>query len=304
MTNQYVKPMIYDLGVPGKTGAIGHQFRNWLTGYKIAKHYNLTFAYMPFIGNHVQNQIDVPVKHWEPFLNFGHREVYAEDLQDMTIVQLPKKPWSQARVDHPDIRAKIKMYAGKQNVLFECPDNQFMPIDWDVFRNNRFKANYWKRRQEDPRDTPFNEGKISIAVHMRRGDVTKQRYPDRYLSNDFYINVLTQLTDNINNCEIHIFSEGDSDNFKSLMGLPNIKFHLSTDVFETFHAMVAADIFVTGIGSFSILAAHLSNGMIITKPWNIYWQNFPPQYHEIVPVTSNGNINLELLSRSREHVGL
>jgi len=290
---QYVSPVLFS-GIPGNAGAVGHQFRNWLTGYKIAKHYGLTFAHSPFSGKHTQVQIDVPVERWESFLNFGEGEVQRSDLVDTEVVKLPRKPWNQARVDHPDIHRIINSYQNKDNVLFECPDNQFMPINWDIFKNNRFKAKYWQARESSSPPLPFDNDYVSVAVHIRRGDVTAQRYPDRYLSNAFYRKVLDQLIDHLHMPDIHIFSEGDIDDFKELHDIPTVHFHLGTNVFETFHAMVSADVFVTGVGSFSILAAHLTNNVIVTKPWNLYWTNFPEDT-KIVPITGDGNISKEVL---------
>jgi hypothetical protein len=139
---------------------------------------------------------------------------------------------------------------------------------------------------------------------MRRGDVGPRSYPDRFLSNDFYKKVLTQITTKIPEANIYIFSEGNESDFKEFFSLPNLNFQLGTNVFETFHAMCAADIFVTGVGSFSILAAHLSNGIIVTKPWNIYWRNFPEHYHEIIPINNNGNISIDLLTRAMKLKGV
>ncbi len=301
---QYVAPVLFS-GVPGNAGAIGHQFRNWLTGYKIAQHYGLTFAHSPFSGSHTQVQIDVPVERWEPFLNFGEGEVQRKDLKDVEVVKLPRKPWDQSRVNHPDIANLIKRHDGKSNVLFECPDNQFMPVDWGIFADNRFRNKYWEARRLQPITTSLDPGRISVAVHIRRGDVTQQRYPDRYLSNSFYAKVLDNLVGCIDVLyDIHVFSEGNADEFRELYHLPGIQFHLNTDVFRTFHAMVSADIFVTGVGSFSILAAHLSKGIIVTKPWNLYWTNFPTENTNIVPITKDGNISFELLNKATLHTGL
>lgn len=300
---QYVSPVLFS-GVPGNAGAIGHQFRNWLTGYKIAQHYGLTFAHSPFVGSHTQVQIDVPVEQWEPFLNFGDGEVQRKDLKDVEVVKLPRKPWDQARVNHPDIANLIKKHDGKRNVLFECPENQFMPIDWGIFRNNRFRDKYWRAREIYPPCPNLDPDFTTVAVHIRRGDVTPSRYPDRYLSNGFYRKVLDQLVEALHSPNINIFSEGTIEDFQELQDLPCVNFHLGTNVFETFHSMVSADVLLTGIGSFSILAAHLTKGVVVTKPWNLYWRDFPTDNTNIVPITKDGNISFELLDKATLHTEL
>lgn len=304
----YVAPVLFS-GIPGNAGAIGHQWRNWLTGYKIAKHYNLTFAHVPFAGKHTQIQIDVPVEQWENFLNFGKEEIHRRDLNNIEVIKLPRKQWDQARVDHPHIAEIIEKNKGR-NVLFECPDNQFMPINWEIFKTNRFKRKFWYHLGSTIKKYGINYNfssnyqKLSVAIHIRRGDVTPKSYPDRFLSNQYYYNVIKQLSDIFggDKLETHIYSEGNIDDFGELQEFSNIKFYLNHNVFETFYNLVSSDIFITGIGSFSILAAHLHNGLIITKPWNIYWQNFPEAYLNLIPSNTNGNFDHNRIKKAAKEI--
>lgn len=284
-------------GEPGNAPGVGHEFRLWLTGYTLAQYYNCIFVHDPFCGSHTQTwdgvgRLDIPVEQWESFLNFGNNELKITDLpSDIPIINLSKFPTGQPVSRWADIITSHQ----KSDILFKCPFNQFIQMDWNIYAHNRFKAKYWEQRTKQPVPSHFVSGKTSVAVHIRRCDVTPQRYPDRYLPNTYYKKVLEQIREVYPDAEIHIYSDAKTINeFSNLAQIPNIAFHLQTNIFETFQALVSADILVTGIGSFSILAAYISNGIKITTEWNNGWNNFPTEQH-IVPVTKQGNLSVQLL---------
>ncbi len=58
--------------------------------------------------------------------------------------------------------------------------------------------------------------------------------------------------------------------------------------------MVECDIFITGQGAFSVIAAYLSKGIKISIPWSVYWSKFPLDCN-IIEVNKNGNFLPSLL---------
>ena len=81
--------------------------------------------------------------------------------------------------------------------------------------------------------------------------------------------------------------------------MPNTTFHLRTDVFETFHSLVTADIYVMSVGSWSILTAHLSKGIKITTGWNEAWNEFPSNLG-IIQANKQGAFNVSNLRENME----
>lgn len=291
--NNYIISDLFS-GVPGNAGAIGHQFLNWLVGYEIAEHYNLKFVHTPFAGNHTQVQIDIPVREWEHFLNFGKNEINISDLGNIKKIKLPRQNWDQARVDHECIRKIINQYKDEDNILFECPDNQFFRTNWNIYKNNRFKQKYWEQRDINPIDNFLFKDQFNIAVHIRRGDVSKQKNTHMFVPNEFYLNVLKCIRNLIPDSNIHIISQGQESDFSELHELNNLYFHLNKNIFQSFHTMVCADILVTGAGSFSVLASYLSNGIKLSKPWSIYWTDFPNDI-DIVRIENNADFSIQKL---------
>jgi hypothetical protein len=303
---KYLIPNIWS-GKPDDSPGIGHEFRNWLTGYNIADYYKLKFVHSPFAGDHVVppdkwytvGRVDVPVKQWESFLNFGKNELTIEDLpKDIKTIQLPRIGCHTNVSSHQFDKIINNHY--NENILFKCPFNQFLSMRWSIYYSNRFKNKYWEKRKVNPITTPFVTNQLGVGVHIRRCDVNPKRYPDRFIPNLYYKTVLEKLLSIDSNIDIHIYSDAkDIKEFPELIDIPNTSFHLRTDVFETFHSLVVSDICVMSHGSWAILVAHLNRGVKITMPWNDAWNKFLTD-KDIVPTNKNGNFDPNVLGKAIE----
>lgn len=296
--SKYVIPNIWG-GKPGNAPGIGHEFRLWLTGYNIADYYGLKFVHSPFCGDHTQTwdgvgRIDVPVKEWENFLDFGSGELKQEDLpDDINIVHL-SHTGSPTCIDK--FAQTIQARQGQNNTLFICPHNQFLPMRWSIYKHNRFRDKYWSKRQKSPVISHFSDTDINVAVHIRRCDVTPQKYAYRFQSNDYYFKVLQHVLSIYPQAKIHIYSDTKSMNeFPQFVALQNVEYHLQTNVFETFHAFVSADILVMDRGSFSLIAAYLARGVKLTTEWHSAWGDFPNNEITLVKITREGDFDTEKL---------
>lgn len=305
-----VTPNIWS-GRSDDSPGIGHEFRNWLTGYNVADYYDLTFVHSPFAGSHVVppdkwktvGRVDVPVEKWERFLDFGSGELVRQDLSnDIRIIELPKI-MCHASVNNPQFTQKIKSHSkDDEPVLFICPFNQFLSMRWNLYRDNRFRDKYWNKRIRNPISTPFVADRISVGVHIRRCDVNAQRYPDRFLSNAYYKKIIEQILKLYSNADIHIYSDAAAiDEFTQLARLPNMTFHLCTDVFESFHSLVVSDIYVMSVGSWAILTAHLNKGIKIATDWNDAWNNFPADI-DVVHANKQGIFNVTNLEQKIDQI--
>jgi hypothetical protein len=105
-----------------------------------------------------------------------------------------------------------------------------------------------------------------IAIHIRRGDVTKSDHPGRFTENTFYVNVMKRLKEFYPTYSILIFSEGSLADFAEFQ-LPPQCFKLSTNIKETFHSLVKAKILVMSKSSFSYAAAILNEN-------SVYYEEF------------------------------
>jgi hypothetical protein len=115
-------------------------------------------------------------------------------------------------------------------------------------------------------------GAVNVAVHVRRGDVG----PDdpRYMTDLPILTTIAGVRDVINSvaCRtaIHLFSEGTPDRFQPYSAL-GCTLHLSTDPFEAFHNLVAADLLITTDSAFGRSAAMMSDAIALhpTSKWGL-----------------------------------
>jgi hypothetical protein len=111
----------------------------------------------------------------------------------------------------------------------------------------------------------FNNNKLNVAIHIRRGDVSPQTNKDEY-----FLSIIEIIRKKHPTAIFHIFSEGNEDLFVKFRS-KDIILHLNEDIRMTFHALVTADVLVTSKSAFSYAAAILSKG-IIYCPKN-YWNS-------------------------------
>lgn len=107
---------------------------------------------------------------------------------------------------------------------------------------------------------------IDIAIHIRRGDVTYESHPKRFIPLSYYNKVIEFLNKKYPKYNIVIISEGSVENFNELNG-KNLSFKLNQCIEEAFHSLVSAKILVTTKSSFSYCAAILNSN-------KIYYINF------------------------------
>jgi hypothetical protein len=104
-------------------------------------------------------------------------------------------------------------------------------------------------------------GSVDIAIHIRRGDVRKDRNVNRYISNDVYIKIINKLKEKYPGYIITIFSEGEFKDFKEY-DLEENCFRLNTDIFETFHSLVSSKVLITSCSSFSYCAGIINSNTV------------------------------------------
>lgn len=114
---------------------------------------------------------------------------------------------------------------------------------------------------------------LRIAVHIRRGDVSKEQNSDRFIDFSYYRDCMLELHTLLENNEkphtFHIYSEGtiraELEHFTHT--LP-IVYHIDESVVEAFTDFVNADILLAGISSLSYSAALVRiKGIVLYPPF-------------------------------------
>jgi len=135
----------------------------------------------------------------------------------------------------------------------------------------------------------FRPGRPSVAIHVRRGDVTPARHPQRFTDDAFYYNLARVIQDHLPNADIHVFSS-TRDQFRrgeknhSLANANNrdvlhpsrsfdgyrergMSVHLDGDPLEATAHMMTAQVLVTAKSAFSWLPALFNPHCIIFQPF-------------------------------------
>lgn len=102
-----------------------------------------------------------------------------------------------------------------------------------------------------------------IKIHIRRADVNKKLHPDRWLGNEYYLDVIEKLKNKLtSNYKITIYTQKkgfDSTGFEDY----NIVYDEETLDNEIWLSMVHSDVLVIGKSSYSYSAGILCDGLVI-----------------------------------------
>lgn len=142
----------------------------------------------------------------------------------------------------------------------------------------RIKYLYYKNKT-----SPFSADVVNVSVHVRRPNKCDIRVEGTDTPDEYYLACMKLIQEKYKqeNKEylFHIYSTGKEESFQNYKEFP-VKFHFDEDTFETFNGMVFADVLILSASSYSYVAALLSNGIIIYKP---FWH--PPRKHWLIATT-------------------
>ena len=261
------KENLYYAARPNPGAGIGHQMANWIAGYWWAQQFGLKFAHLPF-----------STKEWDDFLGFGCNVVKVNELRAMgfKVRRLPL-----FRENNPDEvllqKEIISSYSGKK-VAFIAEQDQSYKDQYGVMEYIQRKFYSSPSRKNDHLD--YSKENFNIAIHARRGDImadpNNPNLAMRYLSNDYFYNVLTQAMGLIKTeKEVHIyfFSQGSPDDFPEFKELKNLHWCFDMSAQQSFLHMVYADLLITSKSSFSYKPALLNKGIKVC-PEN-FWHSYP-----------------------------
>lgn len=103
----------------------------------------------------------------------------------------------------------------------------------------------------------------NIAIHIRRGDVSKYQNYYKYTTIHFYKNLIDKLISLYPNYNIHIFTQKlDEEETNILNNYNNLFIYSNTDLIETFDYLTKADVLVIAKSCLSYLAALYNNNIV------------------------------------------
>lgn len=121
----------------------------------------------------------------------------------------------------------------------------------------------------------YEDGRVQIAVHLRRGDVgSSGRFSERFTADDVVLSGLRRVLAAVgpDRATIRLFSQGSPGDFRAFTDL-GARLHLDDDVFETFHHFVQSDVLFVAKSTFSYLGGLIGGNVCIGEP---FWHPLLP----------------------------
>ncbi len=193
---------------------------------------------------HPEKSMKEWVDSWEAFFNFGLGEKMF-DVRDQDVINYAH--------NCIDIQA-----------LFRSPAKRLAPryCAWTDAVINEFKAKYYWNKC-----VTKNEH-LKVSVHIRRGDVTADRYPHMWTNTASVANTLSKARRVLDQFQlkykISIFSQGNPEDFRHL-GVSEDALFLDQDTIWTMSQLIGSDILIMGKSSFSYVAGILSDGIKLSE---------------------------------------
>ena len=238
-------------------GGIGHQFHNWMVGLILADMSNAKLIHSPFIKR---------ADRWENVLNFNAKLPSKTNFNK--VIKLPQiELGNDETYDKAKAERNLKSWLdiienGEDETLFKVPFDMFPGVLCEkiIQYEDYLKEAYWANKEK----YDFGTNKINVGVHIRRGDINKTVNANRWLELKDYTKMINHFrTHNNTGKELifHIFSEGNKSSFTELAG-KDVVLHLNGSDIQEFNKLISTDIIITGLSTFSILGAYLSDAKI------------------------------------------
>jgi hypothetical protein len=157
-------------------------------------------------------------------------------------------------------------------VNFSHNFNELERFGWRVRGDEvteRFKASVAEfRRKYYANKSPPQTEEITVAVHIRRGDVSDAD-PDYSTSNEAILRTLTEVKSILSSLTVkyslRVYSQGESGGFADFARI-GAELFLDADALWTMQELIEADVLIMAKGCFSYYAALISDGIKIFEP--------------------------------------
>lgn len=193
---------------------------------------------------------------WEDFFNLGQGEPAAAEIEARGY---PLRPVPKAHRFFPRSRC-LQVVAHCHKVTDHHPDQWAAMAP--LLRERYFLS-------PKPELAGYDDGRVQVAVHLRRGDVgSTGRFSERFTGDEVVLERLKKVLAAIGpeRAKVRLFSQGEPESFRAFTDL-GAQLHLDDDVFETFHHFVRSDVLFVAKSTFSYLGGIIGGNVCIYEPF-------------------------------------
>jgi hypothetical protein len=251
------------VGLPSE-GA-GSQALMVMNAINFARSFGLTYLHTPFVQiSHAELPMKAWASAWETLFNLGE----CEGVCDVERREAVNFSYNFADLD---------LCFGWRSRGDEMAD--------------RFKAMIPEFRRKYYRNTgPRTRDDLTVAVHVRRGDVSAAD-PDYFTSNNTILRTVTAVKSILDTHRVKYrisgYSQGKTADFEEL-SQAGVELFLDADAVWTMQELIEADILIMAKGCFSYYAALISDGIKIFEPVALPGNDFLPSWKWLsLPLAEN-----------------
>lgn len=238
----------------GRGDGAGSQAQAAMSAICLAVAYGREYIHSPITSTsieHAETEMSEWARQCEEYFNLGHgSQRIGESSSPIVPVNQVLKD---ARVRSGDVVVSAPHYLHYCN---QDPDawERALPILRQKYRANK---------------TALEAGAFTVAVHVRRGDVSLESYAGAFTHNAVFLRTLEGLTailsKRVGDVRIRVFSQGDASMFEDLRRF-GCELRLDEPSLSTHRQLADADVLIMSKGAFSYTAGVLNEGISIYDP--------------------------------------
>lgn len=237
----------------GRCDGAGQQAIAVISAMMLARYAGCRYCHTPFTSmGHAEGSHEEWATRWERFFNLGAGEVpVPAGVELVALSALVADPAAYA--DRPVVVAQP---------LFPLLHEAAIQIG-DALRAD-LRMRYWQIPKDAIASHRAPRG-LTVAIHLRRGDVSPQSHRHRYVPNERMLRQIERVRRALapfgEPLTFNLYSEGDAADFRAFTEA-GCALYIGSDPFETLHNMVTADVLIGTPSNFSYIAGLLSRGIV------------------------------------------
>lgn len=265
--------------IAGRGDGVGMQGMARLSGLLFSHVFGASYVDTPFSDiEHVTNRTTGSVQAWEKLLNLGRGEMSISSGDDCIIDYVNflagRETWSPACILR--IPQCFWLYRRHPNLLDQAAHIFSSKYDWC-------------------KKTPNSH--LSVAVHVRRGDVGANKNSMRYTENSVVLRTIAGVERTLKSMNlaysVTVHSQGAPADFSEFTSR-GYALNLEEDAIIAMRHFIESDVFLMSKSSFSYLSATYNKGV------KLYLPTFNPCLPSWIKMNSNGDFNSSRLARAIE----
>ena len=259
------------LAAKGKKDGLGSQVQAQYSAYLYARLFNIHFAYCPpkYIDHLDDKNQSKEIAQFTRQFGFEQLDFSRADVSNRKEISL-----DDAKTMIQNVPSII---FNKKAVLFT--KSQFNHVaDLRISAYEKIRPELRRVYNPLPDSRKGKKDELTVALHVRRGDVSVVKHAHRYTSNDILHKriktIISRYEKNNPHFRIYLYSTGKEEDFGIEIG-ELVTFRLNQNPFQSFDEMVHADVLMMAKSSFSYCAGILNEGDVFYEP---FWHKSLPDW--------------------------